>query len=421
VTANDFLTELGWRGVLHGLGATDTLPLDAALKARTIKGYCGFDPTADSLHVGSLLPLMGLVHLQLSGNHPVALIGGGTGLIGDPSGKRTERLLADRDVIEENAAKIQRQIEPFLANGDYTVTNNIEWLGELNLIEFLRDTGKHFSVNVMLQRESVSARMESGISFTEFSYMLLQAYDYLELHDRYGVNLQIGGSDQWGNIAAGVDLIRRVTGYTVHGQTFKLITTASGIKFGKTEAGAVWLDPEKTSPYQFYQFWINVDDRDASQYLRYFTLLDKDEILALEASKEASPEKRAAQRKLAFEVTKLVHGADSAAVVRDISELLFEKGDARGLSPAALKVLEREIPFFEMPMWDDWKVFVTDALVATGLVPSKGAARRLIDQGGVYINNAKRVGPDPDVPLEGQRYLLRKGSRDYALVRVMER
>jgi tyrosyl-tRNA synthetase len=418
VTANDFLTELGWRGFLHG-GATETAPLDAALKAGTVKGYCGFDPTADSLHVGSLLPLMGLVHLQRSGNHPVALIGGGTGLIGDPSGKRAERPLADRELIEENAQKIWRQIEPFIP--DAQMVNNLDWLGDLNLIEFLRDIGKHFSVNVMLQRESVSARMEAGISFTEFSYMLLQGYDYLELHRRHGVNLQVGGSDQWGNIVAGVDLVRRVTGDTVHGQTFNLITTASGTKFGKTEAGAVWLDPEKTSPYQFFQFWINVDDRDVGQYLRYFTLLPRVEIESLEASTKISPEKRAAQRTLAFEVTKLVHGADSAAIVRDISELLFEKGDARSLSPAALNVLEREIPFFEMPTFDDWKVFITDALVATGLVPSKGAARRLIDQGGVYINNAKRVGPDPDVPLEGQRYLLRKGSRDYALVRVIER
>jgi tyrosyl-tRNA synthetase len=418
VTANDFLTELGWRGFLHG-GATEAAPLDAALKAGTVKGYCGFDPTADSLHVGSLLPLMGLVHLQRSGNQPVALIGGGTGLIGDPSGKRAERPLADRELIEENAQKIWRQIEPFIP--DAQMVNNLDWLGDLNLIEFLRDTGKHFSVNVMLQRESVSARMEAGISFTEFSYMLLQAYDYLELHRRHGVNLQIGGSDQWGNIVAGVDLIRRVTGDTVHGQTFNLITTASGTKFGKTEAGAVWLDPERTSPYQFYQFWINVDDRDVGQYLRYFTLLPRVEIESLEASTTLAPEKRAAQRTLAFEVTKLVHGPDAATLTREISVLLFDKSDARNLSPAALETLEGEIPFVEMPMWEDWRGFITDALVATGLAPSKGAARRLMEQGGVYINNAKRVGTDPDVPLEGQRYLLRKGARDYALVRVMER
>jgi tyrosyl-tRNA synthetase len=391
--------------------------MDAALKGGSVIGYCGFDPTADSLHVGSLLPIMGLLHLQRSNNRPVALIGGGTGLIGDPSGKTAERQLLDRDIIEHNAARIRAQIEPFLGNGPYSVANNVEWLGRLNLIEFLRDIGKHFSVNVMLQRDSVASRMENGISFTEFSYMLLQAYDYLELHRRYGVNLQIGGSDQYGNIVAGVDLIRRITGDTVHGQTMHLVTTASGTKFGKTEAGAVWLDPAKTSPYQFYQFWINIEDRDVGKYLRYFTLLDQDRIRELDIRTATSPQRREAQRALARDATTRVHGAKAAGIAEGMSELLFGGTPPTELSVEFLAALSAEIPSADVESMD-----VVEMLVAAKLVPSKGAARRLAEQGGVYVNN-KRYNPTDgplasDQLLPGQRLLLRKGARDYALVRV---
>jgi tyrosyl-tRNA synthetase len=421
VTAIDYFHELVWRGFEYPQGQTETWPLDDALKKKAVAGYCGFDPTADSLHVGSLLPLMGLVHLQRSENHPVALIGGGTGLIGDPSGKRTERLMADLDVIEANARKIRAQIEPFLANGPHTIVNNVDWLGQLNLVEFLRDIGKHFSVNVMLQRESVSSRMETGISFTEFSYMLLQAYDYLKLYEIHRVNLQIGGSDQWGNILAGVDLIRRVTGDAVHGLTFNLITTASGTKFGKTESGTVWLDPQKTSPYQFYQFWLNVDDSDVVQYLRYFTLLTQHEIQALDAIRQEHPEGREAQRRLAADVTTRVHGLDATRSAERVSAVGFG-GDPRALSLDDLLLLKREIPSREVARTDFENII--DLAFVSGSVKSKGEGRRLTQQGGLYLN-ARRINPNdlsilPTDYLHGRYLIVKKGSRNLTLVEVLD-
>ena len=280
-TMVSFLDELSWRGLLtqHTEGAAE------ALAAGQVSGYCGFDPTADSLHVGSLVPIMGLVHLQRAGHRPVALVGGGTGLIGDPSGRTTERPLADMSIVEANAHKIHGQLERFLdfsGPSAASMRNNADWLVPLGAVPFLRDVGKHFSINYMLAKDSVKSRLDEGISFTEFAYMLLQAYDFLELNRRYGVTLQVGGSDQWGNITAGSELVRRTTGTSVHGVTFPLVTRADGTKFGKSEAGNVWLDPARTSPYRFYQFWINADDRDASRFLRYFTLMSREEIESLD-------------------------------------------------------------------------------------------------------------------------------------------
>src|SRR5919204_6875778 len=277
------LDELRWRGLLY----QHTEGVAALLQRGTTSGYVGFDPTASSLHVGHLVPVMSLVHLLRAGNRPIALLGGGTGLIGDPSGRTAERQLLSREQVEENTQAIRRQLERFLdfdgATGPAAlIRDNAEWLTRLGAVEFMRDVGKHFTVNYMIAKESVKARLEVGLSYTEFSYMLLQAYDFLELHRREGVRLQVGGSDQWGNITAGIELIRRTAGADAHGLTLPLVTTAAGTKFGKTEAGAVWLDPARTSPYQFYQFWINVDDRDVGRYLRFFTLLDRTEIEELD-------------------------------------------------------------------------------------------------------------------------------------------
>ena len=315
---SSFLEELGWRGLLY----QDTEGASEALAAGQVTAYCGFDPTADSLHVGSLVPIMGLVHLQRAGHRPVALVGGGTGLIGDPSGRSTERQLADLSVIASNAEGIRRQLERFL---DFSgpaaaqLHNNADWLVPLGAVAFLRDVGKHFSINYMLAKDSVKARLEDGISFTEFAYMLLQAFDFLELNRRHGVTMQIGGSDQYGNITAGIELVRRTTGVPVHGVTLPLVTRSDGSKFGKSEAGNVWLDAARTSPYQFYQFWVNADDRDAAKYLRYFTLMGRAEVEALDRAMAERPESRAAQAALAFDVTARVHGDEAARSARDVS------------------------------------------------------------------------------------------------------
>src|SRR6476469_1568859 len=296
------LDELTWRELVY-----QTTPELESFLGEKRTAYCGFDPTATSLHVGNLVPVMGLAHLQRAGHRPVVLIGGGTGMIGDPSGKTAERQLNTPETVEANSRAIQRQLERFLEFGEprgAIMRDNAEWLLEMTAVEFMRDVGKHFTVSYMMQKESVRARMEEGgISYTEFSYMLLQAKDFLELYRRVGCTLQIGGSDQWGNITAGIELIRRVEGVEAHATTLPLVTTAAGTKFGKTEAGAVWLDPKLTSPYRFYQFWVNVDDRDVSRFLRFFTLLPREEIEELERELEAQPERRAAQQALARDVT----------------------------------------------------------------------------------------------------------------------
>ncbi len=419
------ISELAWRELLF----QHTEGLGAALAAGTVTGYCGFDPTASSLHVGNLIPVMGLVHLQRAGHRPIALVGGGTGMIGDPSGKSSERTLQSLETIAANAEAIRGQLSRFLdfdGPNAAKLLNNLDWLEPLTLLDFLRDTGKHFSVNVMLAKDSVKSRLETGISFTEFSYMLLQAFDFLELHKREGVTLQLGGSDQWGNITAGMELIRRSTGGDAHALTFPLITNANGSKFGKSEAGAVWLDAARTSPYQFYQFWIGADDRDVSRFLRYFTLMPQAEIEALDAAVRTNPERREAQRALAADVTTRVHGADAARVAHEVSALLFEKADPSLLSDGALAALRNEIPFATYATPADAApssdVDLFECLKALGFAASGGAAKRLLEQGGVSVNGVKRglaermIGPDS--LLHGRHLLIKKGARDYGLIHV---
>jgi tyrosyl-tRNA synthetase len=404
------LEELEWRGLIH----QHTEGLGAALEKGSVSAYAGFDPTASSMHVGNLIPVMGLMHLQRGGHRPFIVVGGGTGLIGDPSGKTAERQLNTLETVDENARAVRKQLEHFLdfsGSNAAQMRNNADWLVPLRAVDFMRDVGKHFTINYMLAKESVQSRIEGGISYTEFSYMLLQAYDYRELYRRDGVTLQVGGSDQWGNITAGMELIRRTDGGDVHALTFPLVTNASGSKFGKTESGNVWLDPERTSPYQFYQFWINVDDRDVGRYLRYFTLLSREEIESLEHEK---PETRAAQQALANDVTTRVHGSAAANIAGEVSRLLFQKGDPRALSEDALKALSQEVPFVQMA----GDVSVVDALVELKLAASKSAARRLIEQGGVSMNGARVSGAGDTLrdPLVGGYYLLKKGARDFGLV-----
>jgi tyrosyl-tRNA synthetase len=415
------LGELAWRGLLYD----HTERLGDALAAGSVTGYCGFDPTADSLHVGSLVQIMGLLHLQHAGHRPVVLLGGGTGLIGDPSGKSAERPLLTAEQIAANTQGIRGQLERFL---DFSgpraarMHDNAEWLVNLPTIAFLRDAGKHFSVNFMLAKDSVKSRLDAGISFTEFSYMLLQAYDFLELYRREGVTLQTGGSDQWGNITTGIELIKRAAGGEAYGLVLPLVTTASGTKFGKTEAGAVWLDPKRTSVYRFYQFWVNADDRDVGRYLRFFTLLAADEITALDRATRESPERREAQRVLASDVTSRVHGPDAARVAGEVSGILFGRDDPRALSPAALAALALEIPSSTIEGDGSTTIEIVDAFVTAGLVPSKGAARRLLDQGGLSVNGRKLAPSDRTLPrdeaLAGRYYLLRKGAREYALLQT---
>ncbi|MEO8580911.1 MAG: tyrosine--tRNA ligase [Gemmatimonadales bacterium] len=410
------LDELSWRGMIYQ--HTDGLP--DALATEELTAYVGFDPTASSLHLGHLVPVMGLAHLQRAGHRPVALVGGGTGMIGDPSGKTAERQLLSEEEIEGNARAIEKQLSRFL---DFTgpraalMRDNAAWLRPLRAVEFMRDVGKHFTVNYMLAKDSVQSRLEGGISFTEFSYMLLQAYDFLELFRRDGVTLQMGGSDQWGNITAGMELIRRAEGKTAHALTMPLVTAASGAKFGKTEAGAVWLDPARTSPYKFYQYWINVDDRDAGKYLRLFTLMSRQEIEELDSVIETAAEKREAQQALARDVTTRVHGQEAARVAEEVSKVLFGKADPTTLSEPVLRAMSEEVPYSESTAIPS----LLDAMVALKLAASKGAARRLVEQGGVYLNG-QRASAETDLasakPLAGGYHLLRKGARDYGLIRA---
>ena len=410
------LEELTWRGLVH----QHTDGLADALKTGEVSAYAGFDPTGPSLHVGHLVPVMGLALLQRAGHRPIALVGGGTGMIGDPSGKSTERQLSSPEEVARNSRALEEQLRLFL---DFTgpkaarMRDNAVWLRKLGAVDFMRDVGKHFTVNYMLAKESVQSRIEGGISFTEFSYMLLQAYDFLELHRREGVTLQIGGSDQWGNITAGLELIRRVDGKTAHGLTMPLVTTASGSKFGKTESGAVWLDPTMTTPYKFYQFWINVDDRDVGRYLRYFTLLPRPRIEELDETVATAPEMRVAQQTLARDVTSRVHGDEAASVAEQVSRVLFGKADLTSLSEQVLRALSEEVPFAAAATPPG----ISDALVSLKLVASKSAARRLIEQGGIYLNG-ERAGAATDLasatPLAGGYHLLRKGAKDYGLIRI---
>jgi tyrosyl-tRNA synthetase len=410
------LAELTWRGFVH-----DATPgLDAHLARGPVTAYCGFDPTSPSLQLGNLIPLMLLKQLQLAGHRPIVLMGGGTGLIGDPSGKKTERPLLPKEELRANLERQRAQMSRFLDfEGDRALLrNNADWLIEARLVDFLRDTGKHFTVNIMLQKESVKARLDAGLSFTEFAYMLLQAYDYLQLFEREHCTLQVGGSDQWGNITAGVELVRRVKGAEAHGLVAPLITTAAGAKFGKSEAGAIYLDPSLTSPYQFYQFWLNTDDRYVGMYLRLFTLRSQDEIDELLREHQADPSKRVAQRALGMAVTIDVHGPETVKDVAGASSVLFGELDPRAADARVLEFLSGVIATAQAGA----AASLVDAVVIAGLASSKGEARRHIAQGGIYINGKREPDVDrmlaPTDRLAGGFVLLRKGKKDYALLRV---
>ncbi len=419
MTQANVLQELEWRGFVQQA----TPGLAAHFAKGPVTTYCGFDPTVRSLQVGNLMPLMLLANLQRHGHRPIVLMGGGTGLIGDPSGKSAERPLLSREEIRENVRRMRDQSARFLEFGTGPTAafllDNAKWLVEQHLIDFLRDVGKHFTVNVMMQKESVKARMESGLSFTEFSYMLLQAYDFLHLYRERQCTLQVAGSDQWGNITAGIELIRRVENAEVHGLVAPLVTRASGQKFGKTESGAVYLDPEMTSPYKFYQFWINVDDRDVVNYLKLFTLKTRGEIDDLAAQQKRDPATRPAQRALAADVTTRVHGADILQSVQAASAILFGDEQAE-VHPQVFDILASEIPTVVVE-GDSDSLTLVDLVARAGLAKSKSEARRSIEQGGIYVNQqriddvARTIGSGDWIG--GRNLLLRKGRKDYALLR----
>jgi len=417
--------ELEKRGFIYQV--TDPL-LKKVLNQEQVTFYAGFDPTADSLHIGNLLVIMGMVHLQRAGHRPIAVVGGGTGLIGDPSGKSKERPLMSREQIEKNLEGIRAQLEHFLcygkASAELIMVNNLDWLGELNLIEFLRDIGKHFRLSEMLARESVKLRLESeeGISFTEFCYQLLQAYDFLHLFDQYQCRLQVGGSDQWGNITAGIDLIRRLRQAQAYGLTFPLVTTASGAKFGKTEQGTVWLDPKKTSPYQFYQYWIQTDDRDVVRYLKYFTLLPLSEIEELAQLVKTEPEKRTAQKRLAFEITSMVHSRDQAEQVERASQLLFYE-KLENLSDQELLMVFDQAPSYQVNKSELEKgIALLDLLERAKIFPSRAEAKRKIKEGGVYLNQQRTTDFNYQLGLKdlaSEHFIvIRVGKKKYHLIRI---
>ena len=421
---DDIIDELQWRGLLAH--TTDLTALRAAFAAAPVTFYVGFDPTGPSLHHGHLVQVLTARRLQQFGHRPLALVGGSTGLIGDPR-PDAERVLNPPEVVAGWVDRIRAQIEPFLDfDGDSAarIVNNLEWTGPLSALEFLRDIGRHFRVNRMLAKEAVSARLTSdlGISYTEFSYQILQSLDYLELHRRYGCVLQTGGSDQWGNITAGVDLVRRADGASVHALATPLLTRADGTKFGKTDsAGAVWLDPDLMSPYAFYQFWLNSADADVPTFLRVLSFRDRAQIEALESQTIAEPAARAAQHALAEELTTLVHGADECAAAVAASRALFGQGELAGLSERTLTTALAELPTVYVETGAPLPT-VVDLLTQSGLAPSRSAARRTIAEGGAYVNNVRVASPDavtaPADLLQGRWLVLRRGRRNLAGVEV---
>jgi tyrosyl-tRNA synthetase len=427
-TVIDILEE---RGFVEQI--TDT-GMKEASAAQMLKCYVGFDPTARSLHLGHVIPVMGLAHFQRMGHTPIALVGGGTGMIGDPSGKTVERQLLSKEDVEDNARRLRGQLSKFFTfEGPHAalLLNNAEWLMPLRLVDFLRDIGKHFSVNSMIAKESVRWRLEErgqGISFTEFTYMLLQAYDFYHLNKYHGCTAQAGGKDQWGNITAGIELIRRMNGGSAHGLTFPLLTTASGVKIGKTEGAQgsemVWLDPQLTSPYRMYQYWINTDDRDVVKFLKLFTFLELESIAELEEGLRQHPEKREPHRTLAFEFTQMIHGENGAKAVREVSEILFGR-QVQEISPEAFDALAAEVPTTRISK-DRLQAGMpfADVLVETRLAKSKRAARDLIGQGGAYVNNASWKESEAKIgliqALSGRAVLLRSGKKTYHLLIVNE-
>ncbi len=426
---NDVIDDLSWRGLIAQ--STDLDDLRKALDAETVTFYCGFDPTAPGLHIGNLVQLLTMRRLQLAGHRPIAIVGGATGLIGDPSGKSAERVLNAPEVVAGWVDRIRGEVSRFLdftpGPAVATVVSNLDWTGQMTAIEFLRDIGKHFPVNQMLSREVVRGRLESGgLSYTEFSYQILQGNDFLELYQRHGCTLQTGGSDQWGNLVSGVDLIRRVTGETVHAVATPLITKPDGTKYGKTEGEAVWLSQDLMSSYAFYQFWVNRADAEMPALLRVFSFLSRAEIEDLEREIAARPAAREAQRRLAEEMTILVHGEAELRRVQAASEALFGQGELRALDPATLAAAVAEVPHAVIDVQAGGPLPpVVDLMVACGIVPSKSAARRAITEGGAYLNNEKVTAEDavPDTGdlLDGGFLVLRRGKRTAGAVQVRQR
>ncbi|MDF3293603.1 tyrosine--tRNA ligase [Streptomyces silvisoli] len=416
----DIVDELRWRGLIAV--STDEDALRKAFADGPVTVYCGFDPTAPSLHLGNLVQILTIRRLQQAGHRPLGLVGGATGLIGDPK-PTAERTLNDPEVVAGWVQRLRAQIEPFLSfegPNAAIMVNNLDWTSGMSAIEFLRDVGKHFRVNKMIAKEAVARRLNSdaGISYTEFSYQILQGMDFLELYRRYGCTVQTGGSDQWGNLTSGIDLIHRVEGANVHAIATPLITKADGTKFGKTESGTVWLDPEMTTPYAFYQFWLNADDRDVPQFLRIFSFKSREEIEELERLTVERPQARTAQRALAEELTTLVHGERQTAAVIAASKALFGQGELVDLDERTLAAALAELPYAKVPALAP----VVDLLAEVGLVPSKSAARRTIKEGGAYVNNVKVEAedtvPSADDLLHGRWLVLRRGKKNLAAIEV---
>lgn len=423
--ANPFFDDLNWRGLVYQ--STDENIPELLLQPQTV--YAGFDPTADSLHIGSLLGLLMLRRFQKAGHRPIALVGGATGMIGDPSGKSEERSLLSVDQLRENVVGIEKQMRQFLDFDDgpapALLVNNFDWMRRFSFLDFLRDIGKNFPVNVMMSKESVKNRITrdgGGISYTEFSYMLLQAYDFAHLQQEHGCTIQLGGSDQWGNITAGIDLARRMHSVQLYGLTWPLLLKSDGTKHGKTEGGSVWLSAERTSPYTFFQYWINIDDADTGKCLRFLTELSREEIEELDQQTAQAPERKASQNRLAEELTRIVHGEAGLAMAQKATEIFFG-GEISGLSDAALLEIFAQVPSERLPAQQlDEGLSVLDGLVQAGLTKSKGEARRAVEQGGVYVNN-RRV-EDRDYQLTRQDLasesiiVLRRGKKKYGLLRV---
>ncbi|KRM02337.1 tyrosine--tRNA ligase [Limosilactobacillus gastricus] len=414
----NIVDELKWRGAINQ--TTDEEGLRKLTEEKQISLYCGTDPTGDSLHIGHLIPFMMLKRFQLAGHHPVIIIGGGTGAIGDPSGRNTERDIVSMDTIHHNEEALTNQMKRLFGEENFTIVNNYDWLSQMNLIEFLRDYGKLFNLNTMLNKEVVASRLENGISYTEFTYQILQAVDYLHLHQNNDVQLQIGGSDQWGNITSGIDLIHKIEGpeAQAYGLTIPLMVKADGTKFGKTAGGAIWLDPEKTSPYEFYQFWLNQDDRDVVKYLKYFTFLSQAEINDLAQKVETEPWKREAQRRLAQEVTNFVHGEAATAEAEKISQILFS-GDIQALTTTELEQAFNGTPSVDVPASPQ---NIVDWLVEYGIEPSKRQAREDVQNGAIRINGEKVTDlealVDPSAKFDGKYVVVRRGKKNYILAKV---
>ncbi|MFY0762546.1 tyrosine--tRNA ligase [Metabacillus dongyingensis] len=417
---SELLNDLQFRGLINQM--TDEEGLRKLLEEESVKLYSGFDPTADSLHIGHLLPILTLRRFQQAGHRPIALVGGATGLIGDPSGKKAERTLNTSDIVQEWSNKIKGQLSRFLdfdpsSENPATLANNFDWIGSMDLITFLRDVGKNFGINYMLAKDTVSSRIESGISYTEFSYMILQSYDFLNLYRSQGCKLQIGGSDQWGNITAGLELIRKSEENSkAFGLTVPLVTKSDGTKFGKTEGGAIWLDKEKTTPYEFYQFWINTDDRDVIKYIKFFTFLSHEEIAELEEELTNAPEKRAAQKALAENMTKLVHGEESLEQAIKISQAFFS-GNIKELTGDEIEQGFKDVPAFTS---EEAEIGLIDLLVNAKISPSKRQAREDVSNGAVYINGERIQETDKvlgaDDRIDGKFTVIRRGKKKYTLV-----